>query len=132
MSREPHTVSSWRQHPLAKRLPLFVLAALGLWLWQRSQSSQRELVLQLHGPGWATVHGIDVQLATPEGVLVEREERYFSGPPPAEITLECRLDPGRYQLSVFVQGVEGPPLRATVDVRDERYIVQKLELARPH
>lgn len=40
---------TWRTHPLAKRLPVLLLVALGLWLWQTTGTPTRELVWQLDG-----------------------------------------------------------------------------------
>jgi hypothetical protein len=122
----------WRRHPLAKRLPLLVLVALGMWLWQTTATPSREVVWQFEGPGWSEVRAIDFQLADPSGELVEREERFFgpSGPPP-ELTLKMELEAGTYRTRLFVRH-EGREQRTqlveTLTVGDEAYILRRVRL----
>jgi hypothetical protein len=128
----PSERRSWRTHPLARRLPVLLLVALGLWLWQVTGTPTRELVWQFDGYGWGDVRAIDFQVLDPEGKILEREERMF-GPtgPPAELTLKWELPPGTYRTLLFVklQGREPrTQLVETLTVGDEEYIVRRLRL----
>lgn len=123
---------SWRTHPLAKRLPVLLLLALGVWLWRVTGTPTRELVWQLDGYGWEDVRAIDFQVMNPEGQLVEREERMFGAAgPPVEITTKWELPEGTYQTRLFVK-LQGRETRTqlvdTLTVGDEEYIVRRLRL----
>ena len=122
----------WRTHPLAKRLLLVLIIGLGVWLWQVTATPTRELVWQFDGYGWGEVGAIDFQVQSPDGEIVEREERFFgpAGPPP-ELTLEWELPAGLYRTLLFVK-LEGQeqriPLVDTLTIGGEKYIVRKLRL----
>jgi hypothetical protein len=122
----------WRGHPLAKRLPVLLIVALGLWLWQTTGTPTREMVWQLDGYGWGDVRAIDFQVLGPEGRILEREERMF-GPagPPVEITTKWELPAGTYRALLFVKLQGREPRTQLVDtltVGDEEYIVRRLRL----
>jgi hypothetical protein len=112
----------WREHPLLKRLPLLVLVALGLWLWQALSAPERELVLRLEGPGWQRVRAVEVQVLAEGGELLRREERFFSGAPPGELVVQVELREGAYQVWVFArepgQGSR-PPVRERLQLGEE-------------
>lgn len=101
---------SWRHHPLLKRLSLLLLFGLGLWLWQRTGATGRELVWRLEGPGWSDIRTVEFQVKTAGGELLKREERFFQAAPPGSITLNVELPSGRYEVWVFARG-EGEPSR---------------------
>jgi hypothetical protein len=123
---------SWRKHPLARRLPVLLLAALGFWLWKVTGTPTREMVWQFDGYGWGDVRAIDFQVMGPDGKLVEREERMF-GPtgPPVELKMEWSLPAGTYRTLLFVKLHNREPRTQLVDtltVGDEEYIVRRLRL----
>lgn len=92
---------SWRTHPLGRRLPLLVLAALGFALWKWTSPPERTLTLQLEGAGWARVAGLELQVVDPAGeVRVRQENRFAHGAPP-ELTLKLDLPDGDYRLRAF-------------------------------
>ena len=109
------TWSQWRQHPLLKRLPLLVLAALGLWLWKSGEVSERELVWRLEGRDWSAIRSLDVQVKDADGELVKREIHTFTGSPPAVLTVKATLPSGAYEVWVFARGASGPSLPPRVD-----------------
>lgn len=104
---------SWRNHPLMRRLPILLLVVLGLWLWQRTDVPERELVWRLEGPGWSDIRVVELQVKTAEGELLKRQEHFLQAPPPGSLTLKAELPSGRYEVWVFARGEEGPsrPLR---------------------
>lgn len=122
----------WRSRPLAKRLPLLILAALGLWLWRVTGTPERELVFQLEGPGWGDVRAIDLQVMGGEdGQLLKREERFFASGPPPEVTFKVDLPegPGRALLFLKREGqAERVRLVQDLTVGEEQYIVRQLRL----
>ena len=122
---------SLREHPLVRRLPLLVLAAVGIWWWRDSDAGRRELVLQLEGPGWGAVRTLDVQVVDAQGRVLKREERFFGAAPPPELTLEAHLPEGSYRLLVFA-GTDGapprPPLVVPLTLGAEQYTVRRLRL----
>ena len=121
----------WRSHPLMKRLPLLVLAALGVWLWQSTSTPERELVWQLDGSGWSAVRGLDFQVTGLDGKIIKREERFFSTAPPPEVTLKVELPEGSYRALIFVKE-EGkptrPPLVEPLTIGPEQYVQRTLRL----
>ncbi len=119
---------NWRQHPLLKRLPLLVLFALGLWLWQSTQALERELVWRLEGPGWSDIRAIDFQVKNAEGELVKRETRSFQAAPPDSLLLKTALPSGAYEVWVFARGASGPsrpPLVEQLTLGDEDVHVER-------
>lgn len=123
-----HERRGWREHPLVKRLPLLVLVAVGLWLWQALSTPERELVLRLEGPGWQRVRAVEVQLLAEGGELLRREERFFSGPPPGELVVQAKLREGTYQVWVFArepgQGSR-PPLREPLQLGADEVRIER-------
>jgi hypothetical protein len=101
---------NWRNHPLLRRLPVLLLVGLGLWLWQRTDTLERELVWRLDGPGWSDIRVVEFQVKNEEGELLKREERFFQAAPPDSLTLKAELPSGRYEVWVFARG-EGEPSR---------------------
>jgi hypothetical protein len=114
-----------------KRLPLLVLAALGVWLWQTMSTPERELVWQLNGSGWSAVRALDFQVTDASGKILKREERFFSAAPPAEVTLKVELPEGSYRALIFVKE-EGrpsrPPLVEPLTIGEDRYVLRPLRL----
>lgn len=107
MEGEPRR--SWRSHPLMRRLPVLLLLVLGVWLWERSEAPERELVWRLEGPGWSEIRSLEFQLKAPDGELLKREVYSLQGGVPDSITLKTKdLPSGRYEVWVFARGEEGP------------------------
>lgn len=121
----------WRTHPLAKRLPLLLLAALGFWLWRTTSAPERELRLQLEGPGWSTARALDLQVLDGEGNILKREERFFSSGPPPELAFPLDLPEGDWRARFFVK-LEGREARVRLEeslrVGEQQYIVRQLRL----
>ncbi|WP_426752228.1 hypothetical protein [Myxococcus sp. Y35] len=120
-----------RKSALAKRLPLLLLAALGLYLWQVTGTPERDIAFQLAGPGWASVRAVDLQISDNEGQLLKREERFFPSGPPSELTYQVDLPEGTWDATLFVKR-EGSDarvrLRTPLVVGEDRYIVRELQL----
>lgn len=116
-----------------KRLPLLVMAGLGVWLWQVTGTPERDLVWRLDGSNWAAVRAMDFQVTAPDGKILKREERYFDdkGPPP-EVTLKVDLPEGSYSVLIFVKE-EGrpsrPPLVEPLTIGEEKYALRTLRLS---
>jgi hypothetical protein len=114
-----------------KRLPLLVLAGLGLWLWQVTGTPERQLVWQLEGTAWNAVRGLDFQVTGPDGQILKREERFFSAAPPAEVTLKVDLPEGTYRALIFVKEPgrpTRPPLVEPLTLGQEQYVLRTLRL----
>ncbi|WP_338866335.1 hypothetical protein [Myxococcus stipitatus] len=122
----------WRSSPMAKRLPLLLLVALGLWLWQITGIPERELVIQPTGMEWTQVRALDFQVMDSDGTLLKREERFFGDTgAPAELTFKADLPEGTFRAVLFVK-LAGREERLRVEepltVGEDRYIVRQLEL----
>ncbi|MFP2930025.1 hypothetical protein ACLESO_33485 [Pyxidicoccus sp. 3LG] len=128
---EPSARRSWRSHPMAKRLPLLLLLALGLWLWETSGTPEREVTFQFSGPGWSTVRALDLQVLAEDGNVLKREERFFASGPPAEVTFKVDLPEGTWRARLYVKQ-EGREqrlrLEESLQVGEDRYIVRQLQL----
>lgn len=121
----------WRDRPLLRRLPLLLMAALGVWLWQTTSTPEREVVWQLDGSGWAAVRALDFQVTAPDGKILKREEQFFTGAPPYEVKLRVALPEGTYRTLIFVKEESRPtrpPLVESLTIGSERYVLQKLRL----
>ncbi|ATB48118.1 hypothetical protein [Corallococcus macrosporus] len=120
-----------RKSALAKRLPLLLLAGLGLYLWQVTGTPERDLAFQLSGPGWASVRAVDLQISDQEGQLLKREERFFPSGPPPELNYKVDLPEGTWDAALFVKR-EGSDARVRLETLlvagEDRYIVQQLQL----
>jgi hypothetical protein len=99
---------NWRKHPLLRRLPVLLLAALGLWLWKGVDAPERELVWRLEGPGWSEIRALDLQVKNADGELVKRETHAFPAGPPDALGLKTELPSGTYEVWVFARGESGP------------------------
>jgi hypothetical protein len=121
----------WRSHPLMKRLPLLVMAGLGVWLWQVTGTPERELVWRLDGSGWAAVRAMDFQVTASDGKILKREERFFAAGAPPEVTVKAELPEGSYRALIFVKE-EGRPTRPPwvepLTIGEERYVLRTLRL----
>lgn len=115
-----------------KRLPLLVMAGLGVWLWQVTGTPERELVWRLDGSSWAAVRSMDFQVTAPDGQILKREERFFDnkGPPP-EVTLKVDLPEGSYRVLIFAKE-EGRPARSPLveplTIGEDKYVLRTLRL----
>jgi hypothetical protein len=128
----PPARHGWRKHPLAKRLPLLLLAALGFWLWRTTGTPERELHFQFDGPGWSAARALDLQVLNPDDTLLKREERFYASGPPPEETFKVDLPEGSWRARVFVK-VEGREGRVRLDevlvvAGEEVHIVRQLRL----
>jgi hypothetical protein len=121
----------WRSSPFAKRLPLLVLAAIGLWLWQHTGTPEHELHLQFEGPGWSAVRALDLQVVDEEGKALKREERFYASGPPPEETFKVDIPEGSWRARLYVK-VEGREERVRLEeplvVGEDVYIVRQLRL----
>jgi hypothetical protein len=122
----------WRKHPLAKRLPLLLLAAFGFWLWRTTETPERELRLQFDGPGWSAARALDFQVLEPDSEqIVKRAERFYPSGPPPEETFGLDLPEGTWRVRLFVK-VEGHErrlkLEQSLEVDEQRYIVRQLQM----
>jgi hypothetical protein len=124
----------WRKHPLAKRLPLLLLAALGLWLWRTTGTPERELRFQFDGPGWSAARALDLQVVDDEGKSLKREERFYASGPPPEEMFKVDLPEGTWRARLFVK-LEGREQRVRLDeslvVGEGVHIVRQLRLPPP-
>ncbi|WP_224249792.1 hypothetical protein [Hyalangium gracile] len=116
---------------MMKRLPLLVMVALGVWLWELTGTPERELVWQLDGSGWSAVRALDFQVTAEDGKILKREERFFATAPPHEVKLEVALPEGTYRALIFVKE-EGrptrPPLVEPLTIGEEKYVLRTLRL----
>lgn len=122
---------SWRSSPLAKRLPLLLLAALGFWLWKHTGTPEHELRLQFDGPSWYFARALDLQVVDTEGKVLKREERFYPSGPPLEETFKLDVPEGTWRVRLFVrlEGVERRlKLEEPLEVGEEQYIVRQLQL----
>lgn len=101
----------WFKHPLVRRLPLLLVAAIGIWLW-RSEGSERTLIWQLPRDR-AELVSFEVQLLDDRGTLVKREGFFFQrGAAPAEVPQKLKLKSGAYQAQAFFGFGAGRPTKA--------------------
>lgn len=98
----------WFKHPLVRRLPLLLVAAVGIWLFQ-SRGSERTLIWQLPRDR-AQITQLEVQLWDAEGTLLKRETFFFESGAPAEVPQKVTLPEGTYQAQIFI-GRSGAPTR---------------------
>lgn len=114
-----------------KRLPLLVMAALGVWLWQVTGTPERELVWRLDGSSWAAVRSMDFQVTAPDGKILKREELFFAAGAPPEVALKVELPAGSYRVLIFVRE-EGrptrPPLVEPLTIGEDKYVLRTLRL----
>lgn len=121
----------WRTHPLPKRLVLIAIVAVGLWLWKATDVPERQLILQMEGPGWSDVRAMDLQVMDPKDRILKREERFFTSGPPPEVTFKANLPEGTFRTLLFlkVQGREQwVRLEERLTVGEGEAIVQSLRM----
>lgn len=111
------------EHPLARRLPLLLAIAVGLWLWRSGEESERTLIWRLPGDR-ATVERVEIQLMDDDGSVLRRETLYYQTGAPPEITQRYRIDEGSYQARLFITRRGEPPqvLEVPVVVQGEEII----------
>ncbi len=122
---------NWRNRPLMKRLPLLVMAGLGVWLWQVTGTPERELVWRLDGSDWARVRAMDFQVTASDGTILKREERFFANGAPPEVTLKVELPEGSYRALIFVKEEDRPtrpPFVEPLTIGEEKYVLRTLRL----
>ncbi|CAM3775970.1 hypothetical protein [Corallococcus soli] len=121
----------WRTHPLPKRLVLIAIVAVGLWLWKVTDVPERQLILQLEGPGWSDVRAMDLQVVDSEERILKREERFFADGPPPEVTFKASLPEGTFQTLLLLKVRDREqwlPLRGRLAVGEKEAIVHSLRL----
>lgn len=110
------------RHPMLRRLPLLLIAVIGVWLWQQGPSD-RQIIWRLPFDR-VNVEELEIQLRDEEGDLIERIIRY--APVPGEITQEVSVGPGTYQGQLFIKRRGKPTELLTVPVQVEG------DVAMPH
>jgi hypothetical protein len=88
------------RHPLVRRLPLLLVALVGLLLW-RSQGSERQLVYVM-AQDRGQIERVEVQLLTEDGALLKREAWFFERGAPTELVQTLKLPEGPYRAEVFI------------------------------
>ena len=89
------------RNPLMRRLPLLIVAAIGIWLWQTSVGSERQVIWQIPASVGA-VERVEIQLRDQGGELVKREAWFFEDKRPGELTQQLKLRAGEYQAQIFI------------------------------
>ncbi|HZH02289.1 MAG TPA: hypothetical protein VEY30_00815 [Myxococcaceae bacterium] len=98
---------SLRHHPLLRRLPLLVVAGVGVWLLRSGPGARpRELVWRLPRDAQA-LRSVDIQILDPAGALLKREVFSFQQPPAVDLRQTVNLPEGRYTARVFVEAGPG-------------------------
>lgn len=94
---------SLRAHPLLRRLPLLLFAALALVLYQAGFfPRERELAWRL-GEDRASIRSVELQLWSAQGELLKREQLSFPEGPGPELSWSISLLKGEYQVQIFVR-----------------------------
>lgn len=121
----------WRHHPLLKRLPILIVAAAGFWLWDATKVPERELVWHLEGPGWSRVQSLELQILGEGDALLKREERFFPGGAPGDVTVPLALRSGSYRVRFFLRTPEGelPPRVEALTLGEEPRVERSLWLS---
>ncbi len=89
------------RHPLLRRLPLLIVAVIGIWLWKAHVGSERQVIWQLPASVGA-VERVEIQLRDQGGDLVKREAWFLENQRPGELTQNVKLPSGEYQAQIFV------------------------------
>jgi len=101
---------------LLQRLPLIVLAVLGVWWWQNSGGPRaRSLSWELAPDEQQALSSVEIELWS-NGQLYRRERRFFPAdhPAPQILTQQGDLPPGDYQARLrFHKADGGTHLRET-------------------
>lgn len=127
-SGAPEDVSPRRRlfsHPLARRLPILVVAAVGIWLW-RAGNAEREIYWRLP-PDRASISQLEIQLRSEDGTLVKREA--FSGARLSqsdEITQKISAPDGTYDAIIVIdrEGGEQRIERRQIEVLEQGTVVR--------
>lgn len=96
------------RHPLMKRLPLLVFAALGLWLWKSPLWPQARHIVWQPGAGAADIRRVDVQLYSPRGELLKRDVRELPSGAGADVVQDASLREGTYDARFVIDRAHGP------------------------
>ncbi len=97
-----------KKHPLMKRLPLLVFAALGIWLWKSPVFPQTRHIVWQTGAAAADIRRVDVQLYSPGGELLKRDLREFPSGATADVVQDVALRQGTYDARFAVDRDRGP------------------------
>lgn len=94
----------WRDHPLLKRLPIFLVAAAGIFVWQGGGGLfpvERQLVWRLPAAR-QDIRAVEIQVWDGDELL-KREERAFARGAEPEIVQTLPLKKGEYAAKVFIR-----------------------------
>src|SRR5512140_969733 len=96
-----------KRHPLMKRLPLLVFAALGIWLWKSPVFPQPRHIVWQTGAAAADIRRVDVQLYSSQGELLKRDLREFPSGAGADVVQDAALREGTYDARFVVDRSHG-------------------------
>lgn len=91
-------------NPLLKRLPILVLIAAGVMLYQSSLFPQSRTLVWQTGASRAEIEQVDLQLWRGTELL-KREVKRFGAGAPAEVTQEVTLSEGAYEARYVIDRV---------------------------
>ncbi len=121
----PPSRPSWRQHPLVRRLPLLVVAAIGLFflLPQAPREVELDYDFGTYGRGATRV---EIEIRDARGVGVRRTERKLAPGTTREVQ-HLRLERGAYRVTLtFTSSAGSEKAERDFSVRDEEVIEVKL------
>jgi hypothetical protein len=85
-----------RDHPLFKRLPLIVFAAIGIFLWQSSLFAQERKLVWQTGATRSEIRRVELQVWADDGALLKRTQLEYPHGAPPEVRIELPLAKGTY------------------------------------
>ncbi|MBX5483588.1 MAG: hypothetical protein IRZ16_17330 [Myxococcaceae bacterium] len=92
----------WRRNPWIRRLPLLIVAAIGIWLWKGGELKKRQVYLLLPLDDRAQIvrfHGTLEERAGGIWELLKSEERDFpAGAAPSQVEWTLPLSRGEYRV----------------------------------
>lgn len=96
---------------LLRRLPILLVAALGIWLWSGAAGLvPTDRTVSFRFAAGAPVTRVDVQLYDAEGHLLAQQDRALrAGEPLPEISLKVQARPGMLQARLFRWRSPGTP-----------------------